>query len=83
MFLSECNFLTVEQQCFKVFISQNSGKPVGESSQFRGPKPQDLVAFRRMLEQGKLEIAKSTVWGNPRYLISSGDTPTILQVYSK
>lgn len=54
---------------------------VGEKpSQFRGPKSQDLVKFRKAIEIGNVQLVQSTVWENPRYLISSGDTPAILQV---
>lgn len=54
---------------------------VGEKpSQFRGPKSQDLVKFRKAIESGNVQLVQTTVWENPRYLISSGDTPAILQV---
>lgn len=54
---------------------------VGEKpSQFRGPKSQDLVKLRKAIENGDVHFVKTTVWENPRYLISSGDTPAILQV---
>ncbi|XP_054262065.1 ankyrin repeat and LEM domain-containing protein 2 homolog [Macrosteles quadrilineatus] len=48
-------------------------------SPFRGPKPQDMVRLRKAIEAGDLEWVKKTVWENPRYLVSSGDTPSILQ----
>lgn len=51
-----------------------------KSSQFRGPKSQDLVKLRKAIEAGDIGFVKATVWENPRYLISSGDTPSILQV---
>lgn len=54
---------------------------VGEKAPlFRAPKPQDLTALRKSIENGDLELVSKTVWTNPRYLISSGDTPSILQV---
>lgn len=54
--------------------------PVGEkASNFRGPTSQELVKFRKNIEQGKYEEVHNTVWTNPRYMISSGDTPTILK----
>lgn len=49
-------------------------------SSFRGPKPQDMVRFRKAIESADFEFVKKTVWENPRYLVSSGDTPAILQV---
>jgi hypothetical protein len=38
-----------------------------------------LNKFRKLIEEGKLEQFSDAVWGNPRYLITSGDTPEILQ----
>ncbi|KAF7397844.1 hypothetical protein HZH68_009066 [Vespula germanica] len=61
--------------------SFNVGVPVIEekSSNFKGPKTQDLICFKKLIESGDLDAVKDTIWGNPRYLISSGDTPAILQ----
>lgn len=57
---------------------------VGEKpTLFRGPKSQDLVKLRKAIEAGDLEMVRNTIWDNPRYLISSGDTPSILQVSVK
>lgn len=55
---------------------------VGEerASNFKGPKSQDLVRFRKLIEAGDLDGVRSTIWENPRYLVSGGDTPAILQV---
>ncbi|KAK0162826.1 hypothetical protein PV327_006570 [Microctonus hyperodae] len=50
-----------------------------KTSSFKGLKPQELVAFRKLIENGDLEAVKKTALENPRYLISSGDTPAILQ----
>jgi len=56
---------------------------VGEKpSPFKGPKAQDLVRLRKVIECGDIDTFKETVWDNPRYLVSSGDTPAILQVGS-
>lgn len=64
--------------------SFNVGVPVIEekSSNFKGPKTQDLICFKKLIESGDLDAVKDTIWGNPRYLISSGDTPAILQVHN-
>ncbi|KAF5283696.1 hypothetical protein FQA39_LY17244 [Lamprigera yunnana] len=77
---------------FAVHGSENySGlQPTGEGTKesiiicekppaFRGPKSQDLVKLRKNIELGLADIVRGTVWDNPRYLISSGDTPSILQ----
>lgn len=59
---------------------KNPSALVGEKlSNFRGPTSQELVKFRKHIEQGNYEIVFNTVWSNPRYFISSGDTPTILK----
>lgn len=50
-----------------------------KSSNFKAPETQELQAFKRLIKDGDLECVKKTVWKNPRYLISSGDTPAILQ----
>ncbi|XP_063907784.1 ankyrin repeat and LEM domain-containing protein 2 isoform X2 [Zophobas morio] len=48
-------------------------------SPFKGPKPQDLVKLRKAIETGDVETFRQAVWENPRYLVSNGDTPSILQ----
>lgn len=52
-------------------------------SPFKGPKSQETVKLRKYIEAGDVESFKKTVWANPRYLISSGDTPVILQEGSR
>ncbi|CAH1985203.1 unnamed protein product [Acanthoscelides obtectus] len=53
---------------------------IGEkSSPFKGPKPQELVELRKAIESGNYKFVKETIWQNPRYLVSNGDTPSILQ----
>ncbi|XP_029174873.1 ankyrin repeat and LEM domain-containing protein 2-like [Nylanderia fulva] len=54
-----------------------------KSSNFKAPETQELQAFKRLIKDGDLECVKKTVWKNPRYLISSGDTPAILQMGSR
>lgn len=53
---------------------------MADKSPFRGPKSQDLVSFRKAIEQGKYNNVRDIIWKNPRYLVGSGDTPTILKV---
>lgn len=54
---------------------------VGEkASPFKGPKPQELIELRKAIEAGNYKLVKELIWQNPRYLVSSGDTPAILQV---
>lgn len=37
------------------------------------------MKFRKLIEQGDIDSVHNTVWSNPRYFVSSGDTPTILK----
>lgn len=61
--------------------SESGNGVVGEKpSQFRAPKWQDLVKLRKMIEAGDVHYVSSAIWENPRYLVSLGDTPSILQV---
>lgn len=50
-----------------------------KTSSFRGPTSQELIKFRKMIEQNDKESAENLIRSNPRYLVSSGDTPTILK----
>lgn len=47
---------------------------------FKSLKSEDLVSFRRLIEGGELDKVKLAVNSNPRFLVSSGDTPSIVQV---
>ncbi|KAK3877287.1 hypothetical protein Pcinc_017990 [Petrolisthes cinctipes] len=53
----------------------NAEKP----SPFRGPKSQDLVKFRKAIEKDDMNYFIKCIEENPRYLVSGGDTPSILQ----
>ncbi|KAM9822554.1 ankyrin repeat and LEM domain-containing protein 2 isoform X1 [Syngnathus typhle] len=47
---------------------------------FKCPRTQDLTAkLRKAVEEGDEKEFHASVWGNPRYLIGSGDNPTIVQ----
>ncbi|XP_051540667.1 ankyrin repeat and LEM domain-containing protein 2-like [Myxocyprinus asiaticus] len=53
---------------------------VEKANEFRSPRTQDLTAkLRKAVEKGDEETFKELVWENPRYLIGSGDNPTIVQ----
>ena len=71
---------------FIFIIFQSSDKPSenlaleAEKSAFKGPKIQDLVQLRKLIEKGDVDAVSSLVWSNPRYLISGADTPVILHV---
>ncbi|KAJ8728865.1 hypothetical protein PYW07_006561 [Mythimna separata] len=42
--------------------------------------PQDMVALRKAIEAGLSCTVRDRVWDNPRFLVSSGNTPAIMQV---
>lgn len=50
-----------------------------ERSNFPALKSQDLVAFRKEIEQNHVQKVYEMINMNPRYLVSSGDTPSILK----
>ncbi|XP_033742871.1 ankyrin repeat and LEM domain-containing protein 2-like [Pecten maximus] len=50
-----------------------------ESCPYKAPKIQELTALRKKIEQGECRVVENMFWENPRMLISSGDTPVILQ----
>ncbi|XP_065082371.1 ankyrin repeat and LEM domain-containing protein 2 homolog [Ochlerotatus camptorhynchus] len=50
-----------------------------EKTPFKAPKSQELVAFRKNIEKNELDMVRNIVQLNPRYLVSSGDMPTILK----
>ncbi|XP_037016881.2 ankyrin repeat and LEM domain-containing protein 2 isoform X2 [Artibeus jamaicensis] len=50
------------------------------ANSYKNPRTQDLTSkLRKAVEQGDEDTFSSLVWSNPRYLIGSGDNPTILQ----
>lgn len=51
-----------------------------QSSNFKSLTQAEIVAFKQNLVNNELEEVERKVWENPRYLISSGDTPAIYQV---
>lgn len=50
-----------------------------EKTVFRAPTKQELTKFRKLIEENNLDMINHTIWKNPRYLVSSGDTPTSLK----
>lgn len=50
------------------------------ANSFKSPRCQDLTAkLRKAVEKGDEVAFGELVWSNPRYLIGSGDNPTIVQ----
>ncbi|KAM3965913.1 LOW QUALITY PROTEIN: ankyrin repeat and LEM domain-containing protein 2 [Aphomia sociella] len=50
---------------------------------FKAPSPQDMVALRKAIEAGLATTVRDRVWENPRFLVSSGNTPSIMQEGSR
>ncbi|XP_054852572.1 ankyrin repeat and LEM domain-containing protein 2 isoform X2 [Eublepharis macularius] len=50
------------------------------ANSFKSPRTQDLTAkLRKAVEKGDESAFLELIWSNPRYLIGSGDNPTIVQ----
>ncbi|XP_054630876.1 ankyrin repeat and LEM domain-containing protein 2 [Dunckerocampus dactyliophorus] len=50
------------------------------ANSFKSPRTQDLTTkLRKPVEKGDEATFSELVWSNPRYLIGSGDNPTIVQ----
>ncbi|XP_077163808.1 ankyrin repeat and LEM domain-containing protein 2 isoform X2 [Paroedura picta] len=50
------------------------------ANSFKSPRTQDLTAkLRKAVEKGDETAFLELIWSNPRYLIGSGDNPTIVQ----
>ncbi|XP_069612200.1 ankyrin repeat and LEM domain-containing protein 2 isoform X1 [Ranitomeya imitator] len=51
-----------------------------KANSFKSPRTQDLTAkLRKAVEKGDLTTFSDLIWSNPRYLIGSGDNPTVVQ----
>lgn len=51
-----------------------------KANSYKSPRTQDLTAkLRKAVEKGDEVAFSELVWSNPRYLIGSGDNPTIVQ----
>lgn len=51
------------------------------ANSYKNPRTQDLTSkLRKAVEQGDEGTFSELIWSNPRYLIGSGDNPTIVQV---
>lgn len=47
-------------------------------SSFKGPKQQAIIEFKKAIDSGDISAVRAAINENPRYLVSSGDTPSIL-----
>ena len=72
--------LSVVQENVAATLSSSAlASPTDPASHFKGPTPQALIEFRKVIEHGSLEEFRQIVFKNPRYLVGPGDTPVILQ----
>ncbi|XP_027023942.2 ankyrin repeat and LEM domain-containing protein 2 isoform X2 [Tachysurus fulvidraco] len=61
-------------------LAETDGINREKANSFKSPRPQDLTARLRVcVERGDEAPFSELVWSNPRYLIGSGDNPTVLQ----
>ncbi|NXH23045.1 ANKL2 protein, partial [Bucco capensis] len=50
------------------------------ANSYKSPRTQDLTAkLRKAVEKGDTAAFSELIWSNPRYLIGSGDNPTVVQ----
>ncbi|NXJ75937.1 ANKL2 protein, partial [Trogon melanurus] len=50
------------------------------ANSYKSPRTQDLTAkLRKAVEKGDTVTFSELIWSNPRYLIGSGDNPTVVQ----
>ncbi|XP_074869047.1 ankyrin repeat and LEM domain-containing protein 2 isoform X2 [Carettochelys insculpta] len=50
------------------------------ANSYKSPRTQDLTAkLRKAVEKGDEATFSELIWSNPRYLIGSGDNPTVVQ----
>ena len=59
-------------------VARENGAEKATVATFASVAPRDLVPFRRAIEKGDSRHVLQTVWANPRFLISSGDSAVIL-----
>jgi hypothetical protein len=55
----------------------------GESCEFKSLKPQELVQFRKAVEISNLDYIRECAVSNPRYLVTTSDSPTVLHEGSR
>jgi hypothetical protein len=53
--------------------------PVEPTSEYRTPKRGEITNYRKLIEKGEVDSVAKIIYGNPKFLISSGDTPFIIQ----
>ncbi|XP_004385074.1 ankyrin repeat and LEM domain-containing protein 2 isoform X1 [Trichechus manatus latirostris] len=63
-----------------LYLSESETVNKERANSYKNPRTQDLTAkLRKAVEKGEADTFSDLVWSNPRYLIGSGDNPTIVQ----
>ncbi|KAL0610347.1 Ankyrin repeat and LEM domain-containing protein 2 [Plecturocebus cupreus] len=61
-------------------VSESETVNKERANSYKNPRTQDLTAkLRKAVEKGEEDTFSDLIWSNPRYLIGSGDNPTIVQ----
>ncbi|XP_050546635.1 ankyrin repeat and LEM domain-containing protein 2 homolog isoform X2 [Daktulosphaira vitifoliae] len=77
---SEAEHFSIFGQESPIKLSEKIYVPaIPTSLGFKSLKSEELVAFRRLIENGDVDKVKQAVNSNPKFLVSSGDTPSIIQ----
>ena len=64
-----------------LYLSDSETASKERANSYKSPRTQDLTAkLRKAVEKGEEDTFSDLIWSNPRYLIGSGDNPTIVQV---
>uniref|UniRef100_A0A095A0J5 Ankyrin repeat and LEM domain-containing protein 2 n=1 Tax=Schistosoma haematobium TaxID=6185 RepID=A0A095A0J5_SCHHA len=63
-----------------LYTKIKSPKADVESSPYPSASQQTLIRFRSMLDSGNVDVVKQMVDENPMILVTTSDTPTILQI---
>lgn len=73
----KCGFLMTDG----LYLSESETVNKERANSYKNPRTQDLTAkLRKAVEKGEDDTFADLIWSNPRYLIGSGDNPTIVQV---
>ncbi|XP_077731239.1 ankyrin repeat and LEM domain-containing protein 2 isoform X1 [Canis aureus] len=63
-----------------LYLSESETVNRERANSYKTPRTQDLTAkLRKAVEKGEDDTFSNLTWSNPRYLIGSGDNPTIVQ----
>lgn len=72
--------LSYSRTSYSTLINDTTTLPDEEKGNpFKTPRPEDMSELNRVVESGNTERFTAMVWGNPRYLVTHSDNPTIVQ----